>query len=108
MNDTSAALAVLAGLAVRLMIPILVTAVIVLMLTRLDRRWRSEGSVAPLKVEKPECWKARHCSASQRKKCPGYKSDLPCWQAFRHSDGYLDQKCLGCPVLATAPIPAHT
>lgn len=108
MNDTSAALAVLVGLAFRILIPVLITVVIVLALTRLDRRWQSEGNLGPVKVRKPECWKTQRCSASQRKDCLGFKSDLPCWQAFRHSDGYLDQKCLGCPVLATAPIPARS
>ena len=44
MSDTSAALAVLTGLAVRLMIPILITVLVVLILTRLDRHWQTEGT----------------------------------------------------------------
>lgn len=107
MNDTSAALAVLAGLAIRLMIPILLTAVLVLVLSRLDKRWQDEGHVAPLEVEKPECWKTQRCAPARREDCPGYRSKAPCWQAFRHRDGYLDPKCLGCPVLAMAPAPSH-
>jgi hypothetical protein len=107
MNDSSAALAVLTGLAVRLMIPILVTGFIVLVLARLDRRWQTEGSAAPLRVKKPECWKTQHCPAPARKDCPAYASDLPCWQVFRLGSGYLNEKCLACPVLIAAPVPAN-
>jgi len=107
MSDATAAFAVLAGLAFRLLIPILITAIVVIALTRLDRHWASEASAAPSNVVKPDCWKTRQCSESKRQDCLGYKSALPCWQAFRHNDGYLDEKCLGCPVLIKAPIPFH-
>lgn len=103
MNDTSAALAVLTGLALRLLIPILITVVIVFVLTRLDRRWQSEGTTAASRVQKPACWETKHCSTDRRKVCAGYRAEGPCWQAFRLSNGYLDQKCLGCPVFAAMP-----
>lgn len=105
MNDTSAALAVLIGLAIRIAIPVLITVLAVLMLARLDRHWQTEAGPHSSGVPKPECWKTQHCSAAKRKDCPGYLSALPCWQVFRHSNGYLDQRCLGCPVLVTAPAP---
>jgi hypothetical protein len=107
MNDSTAALAVLAGLALRLAVPMLLTALVVLALSRLDRHWQSEGERAPLKVEKPRCWETQGCSPAQRKICPGYKSALPCWQVFRLPSGYLEEKCLACPVLLQAPLPAH-
>ena len=48
MNDTSAALAVLIGLGVRLAVPILITVLAVVALARLDRHWQSEaGPAAP-------------------------------------------------------------
>ena len=103
MNDTAAALAVLVGLLVRLVIPILITALLVVVLTRLDRRWETEAAYRPVKVDKTECWKTQHCPSSRRKDCPALKSDLPCWQVFRHHNGYLDAKCLACPVFITAP-----
>jgi hypothetical protein len=103
MNDTAAALAVLTGLAVRLMIPILVTVLVVLVLTRLDRRWQTQGTTTASQVRKPSCWDMKHCSIEQRKACAGFKSKAPCWQAFRLANGYLDEKCLGCPVFAAAP-----
>jgi len=108
MNDTSAAFAVLTGLALRLLIPILVTGFIVVALSRLDKRWRGEGTTNRLKVEKPQCWKTQRCSPSGRKDCLAYKSAQPCWQVFRLSNGYLDEKCLLCPVLAKTPAPLQT
>jgi len=107
-NDTSAALAVLTGLAVRLLLPILVTGFVVVALSQLDKRWRGEGSANRLRVEKPECWKTQRCASSSRKDCPAYRSALPCWQVFRLSNGYLDEKCLACPVLIKAPVPLQT
>jgi hypothetical protein len=105
MNDTSAALAVLIGLTFRLAVPILITILVVLGLARLDRHWQVIAGAAPTGVPKPECWMTQDCSAEKREGCPGFKSDLPCWQVFRHSNGYLDPKCLGCPVLVAAPVP---
>lgn len=105
MNDTSAALAVLIGLGFRLALPILATVLAVVALARLDRHWQREAGPAGPGVRKPECWKMQHCSAQERKDCAGYKSALPCWQVFRRSNGYLDERCLGCPVLVAAPVP---
>ena len=105
MTTTSAAMAVLIGLAVRIAIPILVTVLAVLLLARLDRQWQNEAGSGSPNVAKPECWRTQHCSAAKREDCPGYNSAYACWQVFRRSNGYLDQKCLGCPVLVTAPAP---
>lgn len=105
MNSTSAALAVLLGLGIRIAIPLLITVAAVMILARLDRHWQSEaGSDAP-GMPKPECWKTQRCSPSKRKNCAGYTSALPCWQVFRRSNGYLNERCLGCPVLVAAPVP---
>ena len=108
MNGSSAALAILLGLALRLAVPILLTVLVVLLLSRLDKRWQIEAERGTTIVEKPRCWKAKGCSPAQRKACQGYASPLPCWQAFRLPNGYLAQKCLGCPVLVQAPVPAHS
>ena len=107
MNSTSAALAVLIGLTLRLAVPILITVLVVFALGRLDRHWRAEAENLPLKVEKPKCWKTQGCTPAQRKSCAGFLSPLPCWQVFRLPSGYLDEKCLGCPVLLQAPLPTH-
>ena len=105
MTDTSAALAILAGLGLRLAAPIFITVLVVLALARLDRGWRREADSASALVPKPECWKTQGCPPARRKDCPGYNSALPCWQVFRLGNGYLNQKCLGCPVLVGAPVP---
>ena len=107
MNNTSAALAVLIGLGLRLAVPILLTVLVVLALARLDRHWQREAGPAALGVRKPECWKVRNCSSTARKDCAGYQSELPCWQVFRRDNGYLDERCLGCPVLVAAPVPSR-
>jgi hypothetical protein len=106
-NNSAAAFAVLVGLAVRLAVPILLTVLVIIGLRSIDQHWRIEAEQAPLKVEKPQCWKTQGCATAQRKACLGYKSALPCWQAFRQPNGYLDEKCLGCPVLVRAPLPVH-
>ncbi len=105
MNNTTAVLALLVGLGLRLAVPILVTVLVIMALARLDRHWQTEADLMTLAVQKPECWKMRNCSAGSRRDCAGYKSAFPCWQVFRHSNGYLDEKCLGCPVLVAAPVP---
>ena len=107
MNTSTAAFAILVGLIVRLGIPILVTALVVLALRRLDARWQAESNSIPLKVEKPRCWQTQGCTPSKRKACAGYKSPLPCWQVFRLSSGYLNERCLGCKVFVEAPLPAR-
>ncbi len=105
MEIIDAWVAILVGVLVRLAIPILVTALAVYFLQRLDARWQAEGEKPPSRVEKPECWKIIGCTPAQRKNCPGYKSPLPCWQARRLPNGYLREECLSCKVFRTAPLP---
>ncbi len=107
MNPHSAALAVVVGLLLRLALPILVTALVIVLLRRLDAHWQSEARYVPVKIAKPECWKIQDCVPAERKLCPAPKSSLPCWQVFRLPNGYLREKCLTCEVLARAPLPSH-
>jgi hypothetical protein len=106
MSDT-AALAVLTGLAVRLAVPILVTALAVFALRRLDAGWQTEAQKTPLKADKPKCWKTKSCTTAQRKACPAVTSPLACWQVFRLPNGYLREECLACQVFVQAPLPAR-
>jgi hypothetical protein len=105
MIDTRILLTFVTGLAARLLIPVIITAVAVYMLRRLDARWQSEGRNAPAKAKKPACWETMDCPPEGRKTCAGYKSPLPCWQARRTENGYLREECLGCKVFAKAPVP---
>ena len=102
-------LAVITGFALRLAIPIAVTAIAIYLLRRLDIRWQAEAEEQLLlpAVEKIECWKINGCTPEERKTCAGYQSEQPCWQAFRQENGYLQERCLGCDVFQQAPIPVN-
>lgn len=77
----NAALVLLTGFFVRLVLPILVTAVVVLALRTLDQRWQAEAQ--------------KNCN----------QDDLPCWQKNRLPNGYLKEECLDCEEFLSAPIP---
>jgi hypothetical protein len=72
----SAVLMILSGLFVRLVVPILATALVVLALRRFSRRSQVDGS----------------------------DEDIPCWQLHRLSNGYLHRECLDCDVFISAPV----
>ena len=97
-------LAISTGLLVRLVIPILATALLIFALRKLDTRWQAEAQT-PITIEKPECWKIKGCSPEQIENCKGASSPLPCWQAYRSPNGYLREECLSCKVFLDAPIP---
>ena len=105
MDTITGLLALLAGLVIRLAIPIAVTAVMIYILSRLDTHWQKEAQ-APVTAEKPKCWEVNHCPPEQVKQCAGAQSPLPCWQARRLPNGYLREECLSCAVFHSAPIPA--
>ncbi len=107
MIPTSGTLAILIGLLLRLAIPILLTALVIAFLRRLDANWQSEAKYVPISVEKPQCWKTKKCTTAQQRICPAIKSPSPCWQVFRLPNGYLREKCLTCDVLAQAPLPSY-
>jgi hypothetical protein len=98
-------LMILAGLMLRLAIPIALTTVLILLLRKLDARWQSEVQL-PVLVEKPNCWEVKGCSPEQRSNCVAGQSSLPCWQTYRLPNGYLREECLSCEVFRKAPIPA--
>lgn len=105
--ETLSSLAVLAiGLLLRLAIPITGTILLMYFLRKLDAHWQMEAKSVPLQVEKVECWNLKGCSDGQCKDCIGATSPLPCWQAFRQPNGYLQEKCISCEVFVNAPIPA--
>lgn len=109
METITAVLAVITGIALRLAIPIGITAIAIFFLRRLDTRWRAEAEeklLLPV-VEKAQCWKTKDCKAEMRATCAGYNSELPCWQAFREENGHLQERCLGCEVFKEAPVPIN-
>ena len=105
METLTSILTVIAGLFLRLAIPIAGTLLLVYVLHKLDAHWQAEAERTPVIIEKVECWKVKGCSEEQRKNCMGAISPLPCWQAQRQPNGYLQEKCLSCEVFITAPVP---
>jgi hypothetical protein len=107
-------LVLLAGLVLRIGIPVAFTAFLVFVFTRLDSRWQeatiqANGTAAAklTPVGNCGCWDINGCPEKARKGCKAYNNqDIPCWQAYRSSEGLLKEKCLGCKVFQTAPIPA--
>lgn len=97
---------ILAGFLIRLAIPLAATVLLIIVLRKLDQRWQAEAYLQPAAIEKPECWKVKGCSPEQMKNCPAPKSPLPCWQANRLPNGYLNEQCLSCSVFIEAPVPA--
>ena len=108
METITSLLAVLAGILLRLAIPIAATALLIVLLRKLDARWQAEAEKTPLPVDKPECWKIKDCPPEQAKTCVGASSPLPCWQVYRLPNGYLQKDCLSCKVFVNAPTPTPT
>jgi len=103
---TNEILAFVFGLIVRLGLPLLVTALIVIGLRRLDIRWQKEAEIERdllVRDEEP-CWKEQGLSMEEIK-ARAAESGKPCWQIHRLSNGYLREACLDCEVFINAPIP---
>lgn len=98
-------LAIAFGFVLRLAIPILLTVLLAIYLRRLDERWKASAEELDAPIEKPECWKLKHCAPEVRAKCMGYVSQVPCWQAFRLPKGYLRDECLECKIFRRAYMP---
>ena len=105
MEAISSLLAIVAGLLLRLALPILGTGLLIYLLRKLDARWQTEAQLAPLSAPQIECWKVKGCSPEQQKNCTAATSPLPCWQIYRLPNGYLREKCISCEVFTNAPIP---
>ena len=106
METLTSFLAVAGGLLLRLAIPILGTGILIYFLRKLDARWQEDAQLAPVSIQKVECWKIKGCPPQQQKNCPVAASLLPCWQAYRLPNGYLREECISCKVFIDAPTPA--
>ena len=105
METLISSLYIIAGLLLRLAIPILGTVLLVFFLRKLDERWQAEAQLQPQMMEKTECWKMQGCTTQQIENCEAHKSELPCWQVYRLPNGYLHEECLSCQVFTEAPVP---
>jgi hypothetical protein len=106
METITSLLVLIAGLLVRLAIPIALTAVLIFFLRKLDTRWQAEAEIIQPVAQNVECWKIKGCSPEQQANCVAAKSELPCWQARRLPNGYLHEECLSCEIFTEAPMPA--
>ena len=106
METLTSLFAILAGLLLRLAIPVAGTIILVFLLRKLDAHWQAAAELTPANAEKVECWKIKGCSEEQHKNCLGAASALPCWQVYRQPNGYLQEKCISCEVFINAPVPA--
>ena len=106
MNETTI---LVIGIALRVAIPILLTALLVAYLRSLDARWQAEARARVGKeVDEGQmpCYEVKGCSAEQMAHCAALKSDEPCWQVKRKLTGEMSNQCLSCEVFRTAPVPA--
>ncbi len=100
-------LAVVLGVFLRLVVPLVLTALVVYLLHKLDARWQAEAErerAALVKDEMP-CWKEQGL-AMEEIKLRAAKADQPCWQTHRLANGYLREACLDCEVFLSAPAPS--
>ena len=112
MEEFIAILLVIAGLLLRLGIPIVVTAILVVALRRVDQRWQHEAEqgIVPEVSKKSmfsqfQCWMTHNCPEENRDDCPAFiENNKPCWQVFRNGAGELRQRCLDCPVFINVPV----
>ena len=106
MEALTSFLAILTGLLLRLAIPIAGTGILIYFLRKLDAQWQAEAQLSPKPAQKAECWNISGCPPAQRENCVAASSQQPCWQVFRHPNGYLQEECISCEVFINAPIPA--
>lgn len=106
METITSFLAILAGLLLRLAIPIAGTGILIYFFRKLDAHWQTEAEMPPVRAQKVECWKIKGCSEDQRKSCNAAPSPMPCWQVYRQPNGYLQEECISCDVFINAPSPA--
>jgi hypothetical protein len=101
------------GLALRFIVPALVTLVIILWLRSLDNRWQKEAEVMAAETEpasfwagRTPCWDVRHCTTEMQAKCPVFQDGKsPCWQLLRNAQGELKEECLDCNVFLDTALP---
>jgi hypothetical protein len=103
---------VVAGLLLRLGLPLAVTAGAIWLLRRLDERWQAEADQTRTQepvVPVERCWEVKHCPPEKVVGCRAYlDQSRPCWQQFREGDGRLQERCLACELFARAGVPTST
>lgn len=102
----NATFVILLGFALRLIVPLALTALVVYWLRKLDLRWQAEAEKERdllIKSDLP-CWIEQGLSVEESR-LRSATSEQPCWQTHRSTNGYLHEKCLDCDVFRSAPMP---
>ncbi len=109
METLSSTLLVILGMALRLGLPVVLTALLIVLLRKLDARWQQEGATqSPRLAGNTRCWDQHNCSIEKQAACPAYaQPEAPCWQLFRNREGFLREECIGCETFRKAPVPAQ-
>jgi hypothetical protein len=107
MDTFTSIIIVLIGTVLRLIVPLLLTALVVYVLHKLDARWQVEAEQEKKLLVKDEmpCWKENGISLEQMKMRLD-AGERPCWQTYRLPSGHLREDCLDCEVFLDAPVPA--
>lgn len=114
MDGMLAIFSLIAGLVLRIGLPVALTILAIWLLRKLDEHWKQqagqvEGGGQRVLARNPGCWDMHHCSAEMRAQCLAYANpDKPCWQIYRSTDGRLRESCLGCDVFQQALAPVAT
>lgn len=104
MDANYSLLAILIGLAVRLVLPILLTVIAVYFLRKLDAYWQKQAEEELARpAEAAQTWDLKNCPIEKRSDHPLVMSSLPCWQTHRLPNGYLNDECFSCEVFRDAP-----
>jgi len=105
MQTLNPTLVILIGLALRVMVPVALTVLIVYSLGKLDARWQAEAKAEEkaLAVDEMPCVKGL---SLDQVKSHLLLSEQPCWQAQRSHSGYLNEACLDCEIFLKAPAAA--
>jgi hypothetical protein len=104
MNTLNPVVVILIGSFLRLIVPVLLTALLVYLLGKLDAHWQEEARKEEKlhEVNAMPCIKEEGLTPEQVKLHMAL-SDQPCWQAHRARNGYLNAACLECEVFLSAP-----
>ncbi|MBI5963873.1 MAG: hypothetical protein HY863_10395 [Chloroflexi bacterium] len=103
MEDLNSTLVILIGLALRVLVPVALTALIVYLLRKLDARWQEEARTEEkvLAIDEMSCLETQGLSDEQLNSRLSLNAQ-PCWQIHRLPNGYLKEACLDCEIFLKA------
>ncbi len=99
------AITLVLGFLLRVGIPIIATALVLVVLYKLDQHWQKEALALPVVPSGKRCWDIKGCTEEMKKDCPAAaQPNIPCWHVFRTHEGVMKETCLECKVFRRAPM----